>query len=165
MALAGDCPQPLALANDLERRFPEDTFVKFAYLPTIRGLIDLNRQEPSKALEELQAAIPNELAVPGIDIFAFFGSLYPAYVRGEAYLALHQGVAAATEFQKLLDHPGLVLADPAGAAARVQLARAFAMAGNTDKAKIAYNDFFALWKNADRGTPILKQARAEYLRL
>ncbi len=165
LAITGDRPRAQALASDLEKRFPEDTFVQFTYLPTVRGLIELNRREPSRAIEELQAAIPDELAEPGISLFAFFGSLYSAYARGDAYLALHQGTAAAAEFKKVVDHRGIVLADPVGAAARLQLARAFAMAGYKEKAKIAYEDFFGLWKNADPDIPMLKQAKAEYKNL
>ena len=112
LALANDSSRSQALANDLENRFPEDTSVQFSYLPTLRALFALNRGEPSHAIELLQIAAPYELAVPGIDYYFFFGGLYPAYVRGEAYLAAHQGAEAAAEFQKILDHPGIVLSDP-----------------------------------------------------
>jgi len=109
-----------------------------------------------------------ELAGTGISFVGaggFFGSLYPVYVRGAAYLALRQGAEAAAEFQKMLAHRGLVLVDPVGAVARVQLARAFALSGDQVKAQAAYEDFLALWKDADPGVPILEQARTEYARL
>jgi DNA-binding SARP family transcriptional activator len=105
------------------------------------------------------------LAVPAIDFIAFFGSLYPTYVRGEAYLAEHQGAEAAMEFQKILNHRGLIFGDPAGAMARLQLGRAYAQSGDQIKARAAYQDFLVLWKDADPGIPILHQAQAEYAKL
>ncbi len=165
LALAGDSAQAEALANDLEERYPEDTSVRFTYLPTLRAAFVLNNRAPAKAIALLQAAVPYELATPGIAFFGFFGGLYPAYVRGEAYLALHQGVAAAAEFQKIVDHPGIVMADPIGALAHLQLGRAFAESGDKTRAKTAYQDFLILWKDADADIPILKQAKAEYARL
>ena len=165
LALAGDGERAKNQVNDLEKQFPEDTFVRFSYLPVMRGLMELKRGEASRAIEALQSAAADETAVPGIALFAFLGSLYPAYVRGEAYLALDKGAEAAAEFEKLLNHRGVVLADPVGAMARVQLGRALAMAGQREKAKKAYEDFFALWKDADSDVPILQQARAEYRKL
>jgi eukaryotic-like serine/threonine-protein kinase len=114
LAVAGDSSQAQTLANDLEKRFAEDTSVQLSYLPTLRALLALNHGEPSQAIEVLQTAVPYELAVPGIDYYFFFGGLYPAYVRGEAYLAAHHGTEAAAEFQKILDHPGIVFSDPIG---------------------------------------------------
>jgi DNA-binding SARP family transcriptional activator len=105
------------------------------------------------------------LAVPAIDFIAFFGSLYPTYVRGEAYLAEHQGAEAAMEFQKILNHRGLIFGDPAGAMARLQLGRAYAQAGDQTKTRAAYQDFLVLWKDADPGIPMLNQAKAEYATL
>jgi hypothetical protein len=113
----------------------------------------------------LPFAITGELAVPPIDFNEFFGGLYPVYVRGEAYLAAHQGPEAATQFQKILDHRGIVAGDPIGALAHVQLGRAYAMAGDAAKAKVSYQDFFVLWKDADPDIPVLKQAKAEYAKL
>ncbi|HVN80145.1 MAG TPA: protein kinase [Terriglobia bacterium] len=162
LALAGDFPQSQTLANDLEGRFPEDTSVRFSYLPVLRGLFALKHNEPAKAIEQLEIAAPNELAQTGIAFFAFFGNLYPAYVRGEAYLVAHQGTEATAEFQKILDHPGIVFSDPSGAMARLQIGRAWAMAGDKAKARSAYQDFLTLWKDADPDIPILKQAKAEY---
>jgi eukaryotic-like serine/threonine-protein kinase len=165
LAVSGDSSRSQALADDLERRFPEDTSVRFSYLPALRARLALNHGEPARAIELLQIAARYELAVPGIDFFGFFGGLYPAYVRGEAYLAAHQGTEAATEFQKLLDHHGILFADPVVAMARLQLGRAFVLAGDKTKAKSAYQNFFTFWKNAAPGIPILKQAKVEYARL
>jgi len=98
-------------------------------------------------------------------ITAFFGALYPVYVRGEAYWVAHPGTEAAAEFQKVLAHRGVVISDPIGALARLQLGRAFALSGDKDKAKTAYEDFLTLWKDADADIPIFKQAKAEYAKL
>ena len=175
LAVAGDSSQAETLANDLEKRFPEDTSVRFSYLPTLRALLALNHGEPSHAIEVLQTVVPYELAVPGIDYYFFFGGLYPAYVRGEAYLAAHQGAEAAAEFQKILDHPGIVLSDPIGALAHLGVARANALqakrlpGADADAARLralaAYKDFLTLWKDADPDAPILKQAKAEHAKL
>ena len=112
-----------------------------------------------------QAAVLHELGAPRSSIHALFGALYPVYVRGEVYLALHQGAEAATEFQKILVHRGIVVSDPIGALAHLQLGRAFALSGDKIKAKAAYQDFLTLWKDADPDIPILKQAKAEYAKL
>ncbi|MDR3746909.1 MAG: hypothetical protein P4M04_01930, partial [Acidobacteriota bacterium] len=165
LALAGDLPRAQSLADDLERRFPEDTSVQFNYLPALRALFALNHSEPAKAIELLQVAVPYELAVPAVDFNAFFGGLYPVYVRGLAYLAAHQGTEAAGEFHKILDHRGIVFSDPIGALAHLQLGRAYTLQGDTAKAKAAYQDFLVLWKDADPDIPILKQAKAEYAKL
>ena len=159
------CSRSQALTSDLEKRFPEDTSVQFTYLPTLRALFAMNRGEPAKALDDLQANLPYELAIPAINFDFFFGGLYPAYVRGQAYLAMHRGAEAAAEFQKIVDHPGLVFSDPVGALAHLQLGRAYAISGDHSKAKAAYQDFLTLWKNADPDIPILKQAKAEYAAL
>jgi len=165
LALAGDTSKAQALASDLEKRFPEDTSVQFAYLPTLRALFALNRTEPARAIEELQANLPYELAIPAIQFDFYFGGFYSAYLRGNAYLPMHQGSAAVVEFQKILDHPGLVFCDPVGALAHLQMGRAYAMSGDKTKAKAAYQDFLTLWKDADPDIPILKQANAEYAKL
>jgi tetratricopeptide (TPR) repeat protein len=165
LALAGDFPRSQALTQDLENHFPEDTSVQFSYLPALRALFALNRHEPQKALELLQVAAPYDFAVPAVDFNAFFGGLYPVYVRGEAYLASQQGAAAATEFQKILAHRGIVAGDPIGALARLQLGRALALSGDKTKAEAAYQDFLMLWKDADPDVPLLKQAKAEYARI
>jgi tetratricopeptide (TPR) repeat protein len=165
LALAGDSGRCRALAKDLEIRFPEDTSVQFSYLPVLRALLTVNDGEASKAIDRLQIAVRYELGTPGSTYFGNFGALYPAYVRGQAYLATHQGAEAAAEFQKILDHRGVVVNDPVGALARLQLGRAFAMSGDKTKAKTAYQDFLSLWKDADPEIPILNQAKAEYARL
>jgi len=165
LALAGESSRSQAIADDLEKRFPEDTSVRFTYLPTLRALSELARGRPQNAIDTLQSAVPYELSVPGISFRGFFGALYPVYVRGEARLAAHQGAEAAAEFQKILDHRGLVFADPIGALARLQLGRAWALSGDRNKAKAAYRDFLTLWKDADPEIPIFKQAKVEYARL
>jgi serine/threonine protein kinase/tetratricopeptide (TPR) repeat protein len=161
LALAREFAWTQSLADDLEKRFPKDTCVKFEYVPELRALLALNRSDPAKAIELLQAAAPYELGIPRSTFHAYFGTLYPIYVRGQAYLALHQGVQAAQEFQKILDRPFIVASDPVGALARLQLARAYAMLGDTVKAKAAYQNFLTLWKDADPGIPILQKARKE----
>jgi tetratricopeptide (TPR) repeat protein len=165
LALSGDSSRAQTLADDLERRFGEDTSVRSNYVPALRALLALNHNAPSKAIELLQIAVPYELGTPRSSIHGFFGALYPIYVRGEAYLAAHQGAEAAAEFQKILDHRGIVVSDPIGALARLQLGRAFVLSGDKTRAKTAYQDFLTLWKDADPDIPILKQAKAEYAKL
>jgi hypothetical protein len=166
LALSGESSRSQTLANDLERRFPEDTSVRFTYVPAIRAVLALNHGEPSRAIELLQIAVPYDLGAPLCGAPpGFFGMFYPVYVRGQAFLAAHQGAEAAAEFQKILDHRGMVVSDPIGALARVQLGRAFALSGDKTKAKTAYQDFLTLWKDADPDIPILKQAQAEYAKL
>jgi eukaryotic-like serine/threonine-protein kinase len=165
LAISGESFQSQTLANDLERRFPGDTSVRFNYMPALRGLLALNHGEPAKAIELLQAAVPYELGAPRSSFFGFFGALYPIYVRGEAYLVAHQGTEAVAEFEKIIDHRGIVVSDPIGALALLQRARAFAVSGENTKAKAAYQDFLTLWKDADPDIPILKQAKAEYAKL
>src|SRR5882724_481236 len=157
LAFAGDAARAQALADDLAKRFPEDTIVQFNYLPTIHAQLALSHNDSSKAIEALQAAAPYELGQGG--------GLYPVYVRGEAYLAAHQGSEAAAEFQKIFDQRGVVGNEPIGALAHLGLARAYSMPGSTAKARSAYRDFLALWKDADPDIPILLQARAEYSKL
>jgi serine/threonine protein kinase len=159
-AYAGDNERAQKLTDDLSQRFPEATIVRFNYLPTLRAKLAVSKGNGSDALEILGAAAPYEL---GQTTYSSYGwsSLYPVYVRGEAYLAAHQGSEAAAEFQKILDHRGIVLNEPIGALAHLQLGRAYVMQGNTAKAKVAYQDFLTLWKDADPDIPILKQAKAE----
>ena len=165
LALAGDLTRSESLANDLERQFPRDTLVRFTYVPTLRALAALARNQPAMAIELLQANVPYERAVPATAFNFFFGSLYPVFVRGQAYAASGLPQQAVAEFQKILDHPGLMMGDPAGARARLEKARLLARAGDRAAARSAYQDFFALWKNADLDVPILVRARADYARL
>jgi tetratricopeptide (TPR) repeat protein len=165
LALAGDLSQSQTIANDLEKRFPEDTEVRFTYLPAIRGLLALNRHEPAKAIELLQAAAPYDLGTPLCSAPAFFGVFYTIYVRGLAYLDARQGAEAAAEFRKILDHRSIVISDPIGALAHLQLGKALVLSGDQTKAKAAYQDFLVLWKDADADIPILTQAKAEYAKL
>jgi tetratricopeptide (TPR) repeat protein len=162
LALSGDVVPAQELADDMERRFPEDTAVRFSYLPTIRALLALNRGERERALELLQVAVPDELGVPRSSVSGLFGALYPVYVRGQAYLAANKGAEAAAEFQRILHHRAIVVSDPIGALAHLQLGRAYALSGDKTKARSAYQDFLTLWKGADSDIPILKQAKTEY---
>jgi eukaryotic-like serine/threonine-protein kinase len=163
LAFARDAARAQALADDLAKRFPEDTLVQFNYLPTIRAQVALNRNDASGAIAALQAASPYELGTTG-SIFNFLGQ-YPVYVRGDAYLAAHQGSEAVAEFQKILDHRGIVVNSPIGALAHLGLAQSNALQGDTAKARAAYQNFFTLWKDADTDIPILQQAKAEYAKL
>jgi DNA-binding winged helix-turn-helix (wHTH) protein/Tfp pilus assembly protein PilF len=163
LALSGESTQALILIKDLERTFPEDTALRFNYLPTVSALVALNHGENSRARDLLETAIPNELGQPRMN--GFFGALYPVYVRGQAYLAARRGTEAATEFQKILDHGGVVVSDPVRTLARLQLGRAYLQSGDKAKAKIAYHDFLTFWKDADPDIPILRQAKAEYAKL
>ena len=168
LALAGDSSRSQGLTEDLARRFPEDTIVRFTYVPTIRALVALKHSQPSKAIELLQTTISYEGGTPiegGSEFFLGAGTLYPAYVRGLAYLATRQGAEAAAEFQKILDHRGIVICDPIGALAHLQLGRAYALLVDKSKANSVYQDFLTLWKDADPDIPILKQAKAEYANL
>jgi eukaryotic-like serine/threonine-protein kinase len=168
-AFAGDA-RALTLAADLERRFAEDTEVQSIYLPTLRAVSALNpapadANNPARAVEFLQDAARYELGVPTSAIFGFYGALYPVYVRGIALLAARRGSEAAAELQKILDHRGIVINDPIGALAHLQLGRAFALSGDQNKAKAAYQDFLTLWTDADPDIPILREAKAEYAKL
>jgi hypothetical protein len=166
LALAEDLSRSEALAGDLERNFPEDTFAKFTYVPVLRALAALGQGKPGDSVERLQTALQYELAVNGLNFNHFYlGGLHSAYVRGDALIAAHRYEEATAEFQKILNHRGIVGADPIGALAHLQLGRTFALAGDKAKAKTAYRDFLTLWKDADPDIPILQQAKAEYARL
>jgi tetratricopeptide (TPR) repeat protein len=164
LAYAGDNRQVQKLIDDLGQRFPEATIVQFNYLPTLRARIAIRRGRAFEALETLRAATPIELGHSTYSPYSWTG-LYPVFVRGEAYLAVHQGSEATAEFQKILDHRGIVLNSPIGALAHLQIGRAYAMQGDTAKAKAAYQDFLTLWKDADPDVPILIAAKAEYAKL
>jgi eukaryotic-like serine/threonine-protein kinase len=182
LAVAEDSPRAQGLADDLAKRFPEDTIVRFNYLPAIRAQLALNRNDPKKALEPLQVSMPYELGIAsGSSNFSTY--LYPVYVRGKAYLAARKGAEAAVEFQKILDHRGIVINEPIGALAHLGLARAYALQAGfgapgstppisgsnqsemTGKASAAYKDFFKLWKDADPDIPILSAAKSEFSKL
>ena len=166
LALSRDSSRSQPLADDLEERFPEDTFAKFAYEPVLRALSALERGKPTDSVEQLQIALPYELAVNGLNFSHFYlGGLHSAYVRGQALLASHRYAEAAAEFQKVLDLRGLVGLDPIGALAHLGLGRAYAMQGDTAKTKAAYQDFLALWKDADPDIPVLIAAKAEHAKL
>jgi tetratricopeptide (TPR) repeat protein len=164
LAYAGDAGRAQAMADDLGKRFPEGTIIQFNYLPTLRAKLALLRSNPQQALDSLQAAAPYELGLPALSFYNW-PNMYPVYVRGEAYLAAHQGKEAAAEFQKILNHRGIVLNEPIGALAHLQLGRAYAMSGDSAKARAAYEDFLTLWKDADPDIPVLQQAKAEYAKL
>src|SRR5579863_2422797 len=164
LALVGDSTRSKSLADDLDKRFPEDTVVRFNYLPTLRAQLALALPgNGAKAVEALAAASPYELGVPGSNTLRT--NLYPIYVRGEAFLASRQGTAAAAEFQKILDWPGVVINEPIGALAHLGLARSYALAGDTSKSRVAYNDFLTIWKDADPDVPVLLQAKSEFAKL
>jgi tetratricopeptide (TPR) repeat protein/predicted Ser/Thr protein kinase len=164
LAYAGNDERPRALTDDLGKRFPEDTIVQFNYLPTLHAKLAISKGNASEAFESLRAAAPYELGVSTASVYGWT-ALYSVFVRGEAYLAAHQGSAAAAEFQEILDHRGIVVNELIGALAHLQIGRAYAMTGDTTKAKAAYKDFLTLWKDADPDIPILKEAKAEYAKL
>lgn len=135
------------------------------YLPTLQALFSLDPPAPAAAIQALQVASRYDLALGGAGFIGRFGGLCPIYVRGLAYLAARHPAEAAAEFQRIVDHRSIVLADPMDAMARLQLGRALALSGDTVKAKRAYDDLLTLWKNADPDIPVLEEARAEYARL
>jgi serine/threonine protein kinase/tetratricopeptide (TPR) repeat protein len=165
LALAGDSSASLELITDLEKRLPEDTCARFIYAPTLRALVALNSNDPKRAIELLQVTEPYDFGTPLSAAPGFFGVFYSVYVRGLAYLKAGQGLAAASEFQKIINHRNIVVSDPIGALAHLQIGRAYALSGDKTKAKAAYQGFLTLWKGADRDIPILKQATAEYGKL
>ena len=164
LAQTGNTEQAQKMSDDLARRYPLDTLINGYWLPTIRAAIELDLNHPAEAIEVLQAAGPYELGAV-VSAPLWVAPLYPAYVRGQAYLMLHQGKEAAAEYQKFLDHPGAVGNFPLGALARLGLARAYAMQEEPVKARNAYQDFLTLWKDADPDIPILMNAKAEYAKL
>jgi serine/threonine protein kinase/tetratricopeptide (TPR) repeat protein len=160
LARGGDAARAAAIANELRQRYPADTLVKAMWLPTIYAQIEVRQGKAPRAIELLQAAAPYDLGSnPPLP------PLYPTLLRGEAYLRAGDGKAASAEFQKLIDHPGIVGPAPESALARLGLARAYALQGDTTKARPAYQDFLALWKNADPDIPILSEAKADYAKL
>jgi eukaryotic-like serine/threonine-protein kinase len=165
LARAGETPRAQVLAEKLQQTYPSDTLLRNYWLPVIRASIELNRGASSKALDLLQNAAPYDLADPFPVSASPLGNMYSVYLRGEAYLQAHQGKEAAAEFQKILDHRGLVLNGPIAALAQAKLARASAMSGDPAKARSQYDSFFTVWKDADPDLPILTTAKAEYAKL
>ncbi len=162
LGLAGDSAQAERLAGELGKSFNDDTIVHFEYLPMIAATMALHSADGKRAIDALAASAPYEL---GQTNSTFTFALYPVCLRGQANLAANQGAAAASEFQKILDHASVVGNEPIGALAHLGLARAYILQGDTAKARVAYQDFFTLWKDADPNIPILKQAKAEYAKL
>ena len=161
-ALAGDTAQAQKFADDLKKRFPEATVVRFTYLPAVRGLLAAYRGNAQEAAEDLYSLTSHERVLP-LDWVAPY--MTPVYLRGEAHLALHRSAEAITDFQMIIDNAGLIVNCPIGALAHLGLGRAYALQGDTAKAKAAYRDFLTLWKDADPDIPILEQANAEYAKL
>jgi eukaryotic-like serine/threonine-protein kinase len=162
LARTGETTQAKSLADELEKNYPSETVLKIYWLPTVHAALDLDANDSTKALESLEAASPYDLGEPG----QFqVGTMYPAYIRGLAYLAAHNGSAAAVQFQRILDHPGIVVNFPTGVLARLGLGRAYAMSGDKEKARAAYQQFLTLWKDADADVPVLKEAKTEYAKL
>jgi tetratricopeptide (TPR) repeat protein len=162
LARVGETARAKVISEELEKSYPSDTMLKVYWLPTIKAAIELKSNNPGNAVVFLEAAAPYELGAP--PQFQL-GTLFPVYIRGHAQLMARNGAAAASEFQKFLDHRGVTINYPLGALARLGLARAYALQGDLAKARTAYQDFFALWKDADPDIPILKEAKAEYAKL
>src|SRR6202034_2534912 len=160
LALLHQSAQAHKIVVDLEKRYPEDTSVQFSYLPALRALEALDQGDAAKALEMTQVTTPYDLAVPGTAFYsgAFFGAMYPVYVRGLAYSRMARHREAASELQKLLYHPVIMLNDPIGPMARLQLARALSAAGDRTKSATVYNDLLALWREADPEISVLPPA-------
>jgi serine/threonine protein kinase/Tfp pilus assembly protein PilF len=162
LAQMGNAKQAQAVCKELDKEWPEGTYMQKYWLPLIRAQIDLQQRQPAKALEDLGVATPLELSNPDPLPVA---TLYPVYVRAQAYLATGDGPKAAAEFKKLIDNRSLVLNFPLAAQARLGMARAWSSANNKENASQSYQDFLALWRDADPDLPVLKQAKAEYAKL
>jgi serine/threonine protein kinase/tetratricopeptide (TPR) repeat protein len=165
LGFTGDASRSEALADDLDKRFPEDTFVRYTYAPVLRALSAIDQGRLTESLERLQNALRYELAPNGLNFTFYLGGLHSAWVRGQAFVGTRRYAEAVAEFQKILDHRGIVGLDPIGVLAHLQLGRAYAAAGDRAKAKAGYAAFLTLWKDADSDIPILKSAKAEYARL
>jgi tetratricopeptide (TPR) repeat protein len=162
LSRSGDVAAAQKLVDALNQEFPLDTLMQNYWLPTVRAAIALQRHDSAKAIEILHASIPYELADP--PPFSA-GTMYPVYLRGEAYLASGNGALAGAEFQKILDHPGVIVNFPLSALSHLGFARARGLSGDSAGTRTSYQDFFGLWKDADPDIPILKQAKAEYAKL
>jgi eukaryotic-like serine/threonine-protein kinase len=160
MARTGEASGARKIVHDLETRNPRNTILKFYWLPAIKAAIEIRANHPAQAISILETTTPYELSEAGV-----IYNIFPAYLRGQAYLLRHDGAAAAVEFQKLIDHPGILQNDILGSLSRLQLARARAMTQDKDGALRAYREFLNLWKDADSDIPILREAKAEYAKL
>jgi serine/threonine protein kinase/tetratricopeptide (TPR) repeat protein len=158
---AGDSVRVRKMADDIAKQFPLNTMLNRYWVPTLRAVAEINNNNPTKAIELLEEVAPYELGEPP----PLSGTLYPVYIRGQAYLLLHQGNQSAAEFQKFIDHRGVVVSSTLASLARLGLARAYALQGDIGKARTEYHNFLTLWKDADPDIPILKQAKAEYAKL
>ena len=164
LAFAGEDTQVRSLIDDLSRRFPEDTIVQYNYLPTLRGIVALNQGKTAGAVDRLEVASPYELGGTTGSSYGW-NALYPVFVRGQAYLSARKGEEAAAEFQKILDHRGVVVNEPIGVLAHLGLARAHTLQGDEARGRVEYQEFLTLWKDADSDIPVLKQSKAEYEKL
>jgi ATP/maltotriose-dependent transcriptional regulator MalT len=162
LARSGNIVKARQLADNLSRDSPNDTILQNYWLPTIRAAVELAKNNPERAVELLRPATAFEL---GQSQPFVLGMMHPAYLRGQAYLLLKKGTEATAEFQKVINHRGLVLNYPLGSLARLGLARAYALQGDAAKARSAYNEFLSLWKEADPDIPSLRQAKAESAKL
>jgi hypothetical protein len=161
LGLAGDEPHAQAIGEDLARKFPLDTILNRLHLPALRAELENRRGRPERAIETLATIFPYEFS-SAIDGTVNF---WPVYVRADVYLHSRQNRLAAAEFQKIIDHPGMVANSPVGALARLGLARAYSLAGEFARSRTAYQDFLTLWRDADARIPIMEEAKQEYARL
>jgi hypothetical protein len=161
LARAGDVSRAAAIVKDLNRRFPTDTLLNRYWLPSIQAAVEIDRKNPAGAIETLQVTVPYELGGEPIQL----DTLYPVYLRGLAYLMSRDGSAAAAEFRKIVDHRGRVSNCSLGVLVHVQLAKAYALSGEEEKARNVLQEFLKLWRDADPDIAILRQAQAEYAKL
>jgi len=165
LAAAGDGARVEALLSDFAKRFPQDTLVRLIYVPTLRAQLELSRHDPAKAIAELQPAAPYELGQATTIGSTISTALYPVYVRALAYLEARRGNEALAEYQKIMGSRGVVINGPIGVLAQLGQGRTYSLAGDPAKAKIAYQDFLAAWKDADPDIPRLAEAKKEYASL
>jgi predicted Zn-dependent protease len=164
LAWIGDSQRATSISDGLHKEFPLNTTLNLYWLPVIESLVALHANHAERSLKLLETAAPLDLAYPAPQ-YSENGQMFPPFVRGQAYLALHQGKEAAAEFQKFIDHRTIAANSPLAALARLGLARAYAQQNDDAKSRAAYQDFFAQWKDADPDIPILKQAKSEYAKL